>query len=168
MEDLITRIRKVLLKKEYIIGKKTIRDIIYIQLPKIFFTGFFCYILWKIHDRIKQLKNEKYSLYNAKTLRQEHIQQDIDNFEKLLQYSEEIEKENLIKEQKANPEFSNLSYQEIALLKLNQKERESNSKLNKYEYSKFNDKELKIIDEFEDWAKELKEKQEIYNKKKRM
>lgn len=131
-------------------GKSHFNDLIRIQVPKFLFTGFFCYMLWKIQEKIMLSKGVENTHYKAKSLR-----------------LEQIEKENQtileIMEQEKEEDATHQS--ETAKTQIRQYEQSDTP--SQHSYNKLDMNELKIIDEFEDWVHEIRDKQNRFNKKSR-
>lgn len=163
IEFFIIKIKKFYKKREIIIGKNTIRNVIYIQIPKLFFTGLLCIVIWKINEEVSSLKEETLKSYTSSTIRKDRVDADYREFEKILNMSEEIDKE--IDNQIAvsiNNTDNDMTPKEIILKNLNKMERENKQK---HEINEYSNDELKILNEFEEWAKEMSEKQNKYEKK---
>ena len=138
-------------KKNYWLTKNG-QSILKIQIPKILFLSFFCYILWKIQIKIKQIDNARGNiLYKAKSYRIEKIEQENQDFYKKLDLDKQLlslEDETLTEEKK------------IADLQLRYDE-------DTFKSSKVvvNEPAEKVLNELEEFIVSLREEKTKYEKK---
>lgn len=130
-------------------GKSYLNDLIRIQIPKFLFTGFFCYMLWKIQEKVMLSKGDDASHYKAKSLRLDQIEKENQTILEIIERESEEDSNSaaLAETQVRQYEKSDISIQ--------------------HTYNNLDYKELKVIDEFEDWVLELRDKQNRFNKKRR-
>lgn len=63
-------------RRKYIWKTNNFRETVYLHIPRMIFTGFVVIMIWKINDKVKKLKSNRFTPYNSKSMREEKAEKE--------------------------------------------------------------------------------------------
>lgn len=150
------------------------QEILKIQIPKTLFLGFFCVLIWKMHQKIKEMDDGQLTQYTSKSHRMEKVEQDNKSFEKLLELDEKISSlndEGIAKNNKIIEEMQNDFQGKPTKIQESTPSRKGSSISNtsnkifmNNETIDIQEQKIKAISDFEEWVQKERQKN-LFEKK---